>query len=64
MKKIEIAGTANVGEFSPLNTPLETSERVTTANTQATLHSTSPADPGSTGGMTKTHEAPIRITRK
>jgi hypothetical protein len=64
MNKIERAGSAYVGEFSPLNTPLETPERVTTASTQATLHSTSPADPGPTGGMTKTNETPIRITHK
>ena len=53
MKPIEKPGTANVGEFSPLNTPLTTPEAVTTAHTQATLHNATPSDPGPTGSMTK-----------
>lgn len=55
MKQIERPGTANVGEFSPLNTPLTTPDAVTTAQTQATLHSATAADPGPSGSMTKTH---------
>ena len=35
MKIIDKPGTADVGEFSPLVTPLETPEVVTTAHTQA-----------------------------
>ena len=64
MKIIDKPGTADVGEFSPLVTPLETPEVVTTAHTQATLHSKTPADPGPTGSMTKTHDAPVKVTRK
>ena len=63
MRPIEKPGTANVGEFSPLVTPLETPEAVTTAQTQATLHSSTPSDPGPSGSMTKEHiptSTPVR----
>jgi len=63
IKKIERPGPVNVGEFSPLNTPLNPGN-VTTAQDTAQNHSKTPADPGPTGSMTKTHDAPIRITRK
>ena len=55
MKPIERPGTANVGEFSPLNTPVNPGEKVTTAQTQAMNHSKTPSDPGPTGSMTKEH---------
>ena len=64
MAKIEKPGTANVGEFAPLNTPLETPETVTTAHTQATLHNKTPADPGPTGKMTEGWEPPTVPVRK
>jgi hypothetical protein len=64
MKKIEKPGPVNVGEFSPLNTPINTGEVVTTAKDTAQNHSKAPADPGPTGSMTKTHNAPTKVTRK
>ena len=64
MQPIEKPGTANVGEFAPINTPLETPEVVTTAHTQATLHRQAPVDTAPKGSMTATHNAPVRITRK
>ena len=48
MQPIEKPGTADVGAFSPLNTPLETPVVVTTASTQSSLHSKKSADPGAT----------------
>jgi hypothetical protein len=64
MKIIDKPGTADVGEFSPLVTPLETPEVVTTAHTQVTLHSITPADPGPTGKMTETHMPSTTPVRK
>jgi hypothetical protein len=64
MTKIEKPGTANVGEFSPLNTPENTGESVTTAADQAMNHSKTPADSGPTGQMTATHSAAIKVVRK
>ncbi len=64
MTKIERPGTANVGEFSPLNTPLETPEVVTTARTQAALHRKTSDDSRPTGSMTTTYDRPIKVTRK
>ena len=63
MKKIERPGPVNVGEFSPLNTPLEPGN-VTTAQDTAQNHSKTPADPGPTGKMTATHNAQIKVVRK
>ena len=63
MKPIEKPGTANVGEFSPLVTPLTTPDAVTTAHTQATLHSITQADPGPSS-MTKEHIPSITLVRK
>ncbi len=64
MTKIEKAGTANVGEFSPVNTPERPGEVVTTAKDQAQNHRKTPDTSGPTGSMTKTHNAPIKMTRK
>jgi len=64
MKKIERPGTADVGEFSPLHTPLTTPEAVTTAQTQSTLHSRIAVDPGPTGAMTRVHPLSTTPVRK
>ena len=64
MTKKDTPGPVNVGEFSPVNTPERPGETVTTAKDTAQNHRQKPDTSGPTGSMTKTHEAPIRITRK
>ena len=64
MTKKDIPGPVDVGEFSPINTPERPGEVVTTAKDSAQNHRTTPDASGPTGSMTKTHDAPIRITRK
>jgi hypothetical protein len=64
MTKKDIPGPVDVGEFSPINTPERPGEVVTTAKDSAQNHRKTPDASGPTGSMTKTHEAPIRITRK
>ncbi len=64
MTKNEKPGTANVGDLSPVNTPERPGEVVTNAKDQAQKHRKTPDTSGPTGSMTKTHNAPIKVTRK
>ena len=53
----DIAGPANVGEFSPLRTPERPGEVVSTAKDTAQNHRRAPADTKASGSMTRTYSS-------
>ena len=55
----DVAGPVKVGEFSPVETPIETGVHVTTAKDTAMNHSRRPVETGPTGSMT---HADARVT--
>jgi hypothetical protein len=64
MKKIERPGPVNAGEFSPVNTPVNTGEVVTTAQDTAMKHRQTPDTTGPTGKLTETYMPSTTPVRK